>query len=387
MKNLFVAAVVCAGASVTLTPTFASNKIVYGSDDRHEIHESRPEIQKLALSTAGMVKTVKLLQYGDQLILPPENLKESLNVCAGEKFSEQLSSVTCSGFLVGPDLLVTAGHCINTQEQCEEQSWVFDYKVDKVTKRANTMFSKDKAYKCKRVVDANFNPHAFNGADYSLIQLDRVVTDREPLEYNATEKIADGESIYVIGYPSGLPAKFADGASVFNNDLTGHFETNLDTFAGNSGSSVFNAMTDKVEGILVRGGQDYTNNNGCNVVNQVTNTPDFQNKEDVTRLSMISTLKYRDALITAARINELDTLEFLLNEINEINIYDNQKNTALHHAAMLGNDQVVEVLLQHNVDINVVNLDGKTALDLAKDNGHESIVEMLDTLQKYLLTK
>ena len=36
-----------------------------------------------------------------------------------------------------------------------------------------------------------------------------------------------------------------------------YFTANLDTYRGNSGSPVFNAITHKVEGVLVRGEQDF----------------------------------------------------------------------------------------------------------------------------------
>jgi len=62
--------------------------------------------------------------------------------------------------------------------------------------------------------------------------------------------------LYVIGHPSGLPQKFADGAWV-RSVQSAYFTTNLDTYGGNSGSAVFNAATDDVEGILVRGASDF----------------------------------------------------------------------------------------------------------------------------------
>ena len=44
--------------------------------------------------------------------------------------------------------------------------------------------------------------------------------------------------LVVIGHPSGLPTKIADGAWVRNNESEYYFVTNLDTFGGNSGSAV-----------------------------------------------------------------------------------------------------------------------------------------------------
>lgn len=386
--NLFLKAIaVGAVASTSLVGNlYASSKIVYGQDNRRETFELGQNYQTLFKSTAGMIDTTELVPFGENVILPPNTLKDNLRVCETESYAKQLSAVSCSGFLVGPDLLVTAGHCISTQQECDQRSWVFDYAVKSDTQRADVMISKNSVYKCKRVVDANHQPHIVNAPDFSLIQLERVVEDRMPLNYNVTTPIALGESIYVVGHPSGLPTKFADGANVHANSHPMHFQTNLDTFGGNSGSSVFNAMTDEVEGILVKGGVDYLydGQNNCRIVNTVANTPSgATNGEQVTRLSAISTLKYRNALIKAAALSDIEALNFILANIKDINIYDNDKNTALHYAAKLGLFEVTNLLLQHNVELNIKNLDGKTPLDLAIENNHQDIAQMIETLNKY----
>lgn len=381
MKNLFATAMVAALVLPGATKAFAGSKIVYGEDNRLEVSDLPDHLQKIAKSTAGMVNTFKLVPFGENVVLPPSDLKKSMNICPTERFSKQLSSVTCSGFLVGPDLLVTAGHCISTQKQCDENSFVFDFQVRKDTGRADAMISKSKVYKCKRVIDANHKPLVMNAPDFSLIQLERVVEDRAPLEYNVNSNITVGDPIYVIGHPSGLPAKFADGANVTRNNHPAHFQSNLDTFGGNSGSAVFNAMTDKVEGILVKGGVDYTPGaKGCRIVNKLPNSMNGKAGEQSTKLSAISTLKYRNALIKAAMTSDIEALSFILRNIVDMNIYDNNGNTALHVASALGNFEVVNLLLQNNVDITIKNLNGETALDLAVENSHQEIVEMLETL-------
>jgi V8-like Glu-specific endopeptidase len=88
----------------------------------------------------------------------------------------------------------------------------------------------------------------------------------------------------VIGYPSGLPAKLAGGAKVFGTASPFFFSANLDTFGGNSGSPVFNAGSNRVVGILVRGAADYRPQGNCNVVNVLANT---SAKEEATRISLV----------------------------------------------------------------------------------------------------
>jgi hypothetical protein len=69
----------------------------------------------------------------------------------------------------------------------------------------------------------------------------------------------------VIGHPCGLPQKYAPGAQVRHNSAGPFFVANLDTYGGNSGSAVFNATNRAVEGILVRGENDFVTNGTCYV--------------------------------------------------------------------------------------------------------------------------
>src|SRR5262249_37357901 len=80
-----------------------------------------------------------------------------------------------------------------------------------------------------------------------------------------TGRIGDTQAVHVIGHPSGLPAKFAGGAAVRNNQPNAFFVANLDTYGGNSGSPVFNSDTHVVEGILVRGDADFVQQGACSV--------------------------------------------------------------------------------------------------------------------------
>ena len=93
-----------------------------------------------------------------------------------------------------------------------------------------------------------------------------------------------GEALTVIGYPSGLPLKVASGGRV-RTVKSEYYVTNLDTYGGNSGSAVFNSTSGEVEGILVRGENDFVSQNGCVVSNRCT----FEGcrGEDVTKISEV----------------------------------------------------------------------------------------------------
>lgn len=262
------------------------DKVIYGDDDRKDVFEVQNSFYKeLALSTAAHIVTWRLEDHDDDHFrLKAKTLHES-GICKDQRFADQITAARCSGFLVAPDIMVTAGHCIDDLADCKLYSWVFDYRQDAIG--SNSLIKKENVYSCAKLIERSVN-HAKN-LDYAVLQLDREVVDRPVLRYRKSGKIEKGDRLLVIGHPSGLPTKIADNAWVRKNSKTGYFETNLDTFGGNSGSAVFNAVTGEVEGILVRGEKDYIWRNNCQIVNHC-----LDNRcegEEVTRITEVPFLK------------------------------------------------------------------------------------------------
>ncbi len=230
-------------------------KVVYGVDNRQDVADvTNPLYRKLAESTAAMMPAyvVEDLTNG-RSSFRSGTLHTDLHVCADERFADQITPAMCSGFLVGKDILVTAGHCIKDRSDCSSNRWVFDFRQDLIGTYP-TVPNKN-VYGCARIISRALDK--LTKLDYAMIQLDRPVTDREPLKVRREGEVKLGEKLVVIGHPSGLPTKVSDGAFVRNTFHETFFKANLDTFGGNSGSAVFNAETGEVEGILVRGANDY----------------------------------------------------------------------------------------------------------------------------------
>ncbi|MBI2522297.1 MAG: trypsin-like peptidase domain-containing protein [Bdellovibrio sp.] len=265
----------------------AVDKVVYGDDDRLDIFETtNPLFLDIARSTAAMIERSSLSDAGENVVISGDTL-EQRGICSTAKFAKQITAAMCSGFLVGKDLLVTAGHCVRTQADCDTYAWVFDYNLSSPDK-AEFSVAKSSVYRCKKIVSQTLDRATQN--DFALIRLERAVTDREPLNYRKEGKIETNHPIVVIGHPTGLPTKVAAGAAVRSNENGYYFVANLDTFGGNSGSAVFDALTGSVEGILVRGENDYVYDyqQGCRVPQQCTN--DGCRGEDVTRITNIRAL-------------------------------------------------------------------------------------------------
>jgi V8-like Glu-specific endopeptidase len=265
--------------------SFANQKVIYGDDNRVDWYEANNTMYRdLALSTAGMISKSSLIKNNDSYTISGVSLR-GRGICADERFANQITAANCSGFLVGEDLLVTAGHCITSQSDCSKYAWVFDYRLKFKGDKAKIV-SHDSVYNCKKIIERKLD--SFNRDDYALIQLDRKVVGKTPLEYRRNGKIKRDEQLVVIGHPTGLPTKIADGAKVRKRKGK-FFVANLDTYGGNSGSAVFNAKTGLVEGILVRGATDYVSRNGCRQSNQIGNNAG--RGEDVTYITNIQALK------------------------------------------------------------------------------------------------
>jgi V8-like Glu-specific endopeptidase len=273
--------------TMTVSVNAVENKVIYGDDNRLDLYETSDSLHlDLARSTAAMISNSKLSTLGDVTTVSGSTLS-SRGICKTAKFAEQMTAANCSGFLVGEDLLVTAGHCIRTQSDCNNSSWVFDFAVE-VNGESAAQVPASSVYKCKSIVSRDLNRGSKE--DFALLRLEKKVTDRPVLKVRTEGKVADNAAIVVIGHPTGLPTKVAAGANVRTNSNSVYFVANLDTFGGNSGSAVFDANNGTVEGILVRGETDYVYDSaqGCRVPKQCSNSE--CRGEDVTRITNIKKL-------------------------------------------------------------------------------------------------
>lgn len=274
-KLLIVGAVLGLNAAYAEISPEINPKIIYGKDDRKDFYQvSDPALRELARATAIQVYNRDISRNLNLSVnLRGENLISLFNMCTTERFAKQISAGRCSGFLVAPDVLVTAGHCVQSQLECEATSWVFDYKIDSpsTSETTNMNLASENVFRCKKVFSQMLTE---TGLDYAVIQLDRKATGRIPLKVRKSGKVEKKTPLLVIGHPSGLPLKFTDGGKVKRNKKDTHFEANLDTYGGNSGSAVINMNTKEVEGILVRGGTDflYDSRMGCQVSNYCGNS-------------------------------------------------------------------------------------------------------------------
>lgn len=285
-------------------------QVSYGEDDRLDLCQVEDEnILKLADSTVALFESADLIPDppNKQFGLGTEPLGKSKGLCPEERFYDQEAGATCSGFLVAPDLVMTAGHCLMSIT-CARTRFVFGFAIRKDGGSPKTAPTSE-VYSCAKILDSRF-ARKRKDPDWALVKLDRPVEGHAPLALDKTGKIVEGTPLFIIGYPTGLPAKVSGGATVIDASFRDYFIADLDTYDGNSGSPVFSAQTRLVVGILSSGEKDFVSKGACKVTHRC---PQNGGKKDcegeiVTKIS--STLP-RHPKRSGAAVKRIPTPEIL----------------------------------------------------------------------------
>lgn len=265
---LSLPSVAFAGAGTTRT---AEQPVVYGEDDRLDVAD-HPNAELRALAETSIVTFVRRAQLqlgGASFAVSGSTLGDNQALCSGERFAEQISAGFCSGTLIGPDLVLTAGHCIESEAQCRQTSLLFNYQW---TGGGLGALTEDDVYQCRRVIAQDLVESA-EVRDYAVIQLDRPVSGRAPAEVVDMRGLLEaGAGFAIIGSPSGIPMKIDDGGRVRDPrpNQGDYFVGTPDSFGGNSGSGIFDLQTRALIGMLISGETDYVSDGSCQRVNVCT---------------------------------------------------------------------------------------------------------------------
>ncbi len=266
-------------------PVKDPTRVVYGNDDRIEVwQETDARLRAVAEAACVVVFASELTNNGDgtyTLHTTPYTTGGWSSLCPDEPFYGQPTIGFCSGFLVGEDLVTTAGHCVSPGE-ADEVAFVFGFQINQQGGSAPAVVPEEYVYFGTTALSSTVS----GGLDHAVIRLDRPVTGISPVPLARDNNLAEGEPLALIGHPATIPKKIAAGAVVKNPDAHAYwFQANLDAYGGNSGSMVVNLNTYEVEGILVRGAPDYNTSGGCARTNYV---PDSGNTGSGLRFEEVS---------------------------------------------------------------------------------------------------
>lgn len=241
-----------------------SPAVVYGNDSRREVATiNNKTIEILSQISVALVEKTSLKKASDGSVeILGQSLSEKGNFCPTEPFIKQRAGAFCSGVLFRGKYVLTAGHCLSEADSCAKAAFVFGYKLPKGSENWNYRVPAKNVFTCKRIVAKHYLGVVGGGTtdsqlrtDFAIVELDRQVANQGAIAVNQTN-IAVRSPVFVLGYPTGLPQKYADGIVTENQVNANYFKTQMDTYGGNSGSPVFNA-NGVLEGLLIQGHQDY----------------------------------------------------------------------------------------------------------------------------------
>ncbi len=273
--SLLVAAAVSPAAARAHDLVSRPQSVVYGSDDRVEV-AAHPDPAVRALASRSVVSlvarpaivpgssTLGLFDGPYSARIGANDGARDTGLCDDERFANEPAPAYCSGILIAPNVVLTAGHCID-DALCPAIDVVFGFFAREdgsgIPIPAANLFS------CRSVI-ARGDESSPDSGDFAIFTLDRPVAEPlGPAGIAGTGGLAVGTPLLMIGSPLGLPQKVDDGGRVRSTEgyEPGAFTATTDSFAGNSGSGVF-VQRDGVRGlagILVAGEADLETDGTC----------------------------------------------------------------------------------------------------------------------------
>ncbi len=250
----------------------SASAVIYGNDDREDIYNLPIDLQDWSViamgSTAALMRPSDVtIDHSGEVQFNSPTLQTYHNLCDGERFLDQPAAVAfCSGTLIGDDLFLTAGQCIETEADCANTLFVFNYRMADADNLEP--ITADDVFSCQEIVVSTYTSES---VDYAIVRLERSATPRFTPAIVKTDAspVPVDTPLVMVGYPSGLPTKIDDGGHVRYNheDDLDYFVATTDSFQGNSGSGVYDWDSKELVGILVRGETDYVQKDNCYVPN------------------------------------------------------------------------------------------------------------------------
>lgn len=234
-------------------------KAVYGLDDRVPAHRLLCDPFDVPVRATAIALDASQVRSADGAVSLLGEPLSTYGICADEPFADERVVGFCSGVLVSPDTLLTAGHCLAIGPGCAGTRFVFGY-----NREGGSLpdLSDGDLYACADVValsgESLDSLLVSEEPEYALIRLDRVVEGVEPVELAGAEPPQPGERAVLIGHGDGTPAT-ADPNGVWlgpTEAQPGLWRIQIDAFSGSSGGGLYDA-DGKLRGLLVGGELDY----------------------------------------------------------------------------------------------------------------------------------
>lgn len=237
-------------------------------DSRVEVNALNPNITAhlfmlIVSNSVGMIvekeKITKISKDYYQLDTST-TLQMQYQLCDDVAFNKQPIVGAGTAFIVDANKMITASHVF--QRPLKDYRVVFGYEIINKQGVVESIIPKSNIYELESMYKKQ------SELDISIFKIKGFFKGNKlPLTLGNSIDLELKHDVYMIGYPSGLPKKVAVNAGIVKNNHSQYFYTSLDSFQGNSGSPVFDAITNKVIGVLVSGEIDYIFSGNCYQLN------------------------------------------------------------------------------------------------------------------------
>jgi hypothetical protein len=261
---------------------------VWESDGRMDFYNILDEkVKSNTDCVAAIVKKDNLIDNKGLSTLKVKNYGKAFNLCVSEPFYEQSISIgpLVTGFLVKDDVIATTANFV-VESNVTDLRIVFGYKMLNNSTQVITL-PNGRIYKGVQIIQRVYNrTHKGDRSNWALIKLDRKV-EGQTIARLSKENIFLNQPVYVLGYPCGLPLKYA-GATVHGVYKT-YFAAGLDVYIGNSGSPVFDSDTHEVIGMVVHGYSKDFRWTGRGWISVIYPNAEIASEESQCTITMVST--------------------------------------------------------------------------------------------------
>lgn len=220
---------------------------IYNQDNRSDVQQSRPDVQHVAPTVALLTRKHRI-NTPASLFLDGPPVGPVFGLCQDEPFYEEKTLGDCSGFLIAENLLLTAGHCVQSELDCAQRAIIFNHHSVEPTN-----LKPSDVYECHSVI-ARLSQ---DDGDLALIRLNRNAAHVQADQMLSLEEpsVDMPEGMRILSHPFGLSLKESRlETSPVNKGL--FFYANADVSGGSSGGPVFEPKSKRLLGVLLGGEND-----------------------------------------------------------------------------------------------------------------------------------
>ena len=188
------------------------------------------------------------------------NARDYFGICDDDPTAASFAEPTvgtCTGVFVGPDLVLTAGHCVDAIDSVANLRVVLDYSAEQGAPSQTLAPENVRSV----VLDSRSTEP---GKDWAVLRIvDGEFPDRVVPLCRPTDNCGGRAGIWSIGHPLGVSRRFLPKHRIVRR-TENLVLTDLDTYVGSSGSPVYDRSAQRVLGIVVSGRPDFVaTRRGC----------------------------------------------------------------------------------------------------------------------------